>query len=185
MKRQVHFDKGNVLEKKDNFVILIEKLEKMEQLQKVDLSIIEILDELIRNCKETENFWVESENLPVDTSFLLYHSTRNSRLVLERMKNRFISAVEKNENPHIISDAIQIAPLVIELCEMAFSLKKRPITPEVLSFISNRLKLLRNTAYKLSMMPSPEEEIAEIDKKKFKKRFSRFAEALQAMFIEA
>lgn len=173
------------MEKKDNFTILIEKLEKMEQLQKVDVSIVEILDDLIKECKETERFWIENENLPIDTSFLLYHSTRNSRLVLEKMKNRFIMAAKKGENPHVISDSIEIVPIVSELYEATLSLKERPITLEILSFISNRLKLLRNVAYKVSMLPSPEEEIAEVDKAKFKKRFSRFAETLQAMFIEA
>jgi hypothetical protein len=173
------------LEKKDNFTVLIEKLEKMEQLQKVDVSVVEILDELIKECKATEHFWIENENVPIDTSFLLYHSTRNSRLVLEKMKNRFIMAAKKGENPHVISDSIEIVPIVSELYEATLSLKERPITPEVLSFISNRLKLLRNVAYKVSMLPSPEEEIAEVDKAKVKKRFSRFAETLQAMFIEA
>ena len=173
------------MEKKDNFTVLIEKLEKMEQLQKVDVSVVEILDELIKECKATEHFWIENENVPIDTSFLLYHSTRNSRLVLEKMKNRFIMAAKKGENPHVIFDSIEIVPIVSELYEATLSLKERPITPEVLSFISNRLKLLRNVAYKVSMLPSPEEEIAEVDKAKVKKRFSRFAETLQAMFIEA
>ncbi|MBS7635733.1 hypothetical protein KEJ37_00065 [Candidatus Bathyarchaeota archaeon] len=173
------------MEKKDNFTVLIEKLERMEQLQKIDASVVKILDELIENCKEAERFWVESERTPVDISFLLYHSTRNSRLVLEKMKNRFITATKKNENPHVIADSIEIVPILSELYEATLSLKERPITPEILSFISNRLKLLRNMAHKVSMMPSPEEEIAEIDKAKFKKRFSHFAETLQAMFIEA
>lgn len=172
------------METKDNFAVLIEKLEKMGQLQKVDTSIVEILDDLIKKCKETERFWIESKNLPIDTSFLLYHTTRNSRLVLEKMKNRFVMAA-KNENPHIIFDSMEIVPIVSELYEATLSLKERPITPEVLSYLSNRLKSLRNVAYKVSMMPSPEEEIAGVDKVKFKKRFSRFAETLQAMFIEA
>jgi hypothetical protein len=172
------------LEKKGDFTVLIEKLEGMEQRQEADASIIEILDELIKNCRERERFWVESE-LPIDSSFLLYHSARNTRLVLEKMKNRFIMAVKSDENPHIISDSLEIIPILSELYDATLPLKEQPFSPEVLSFISNRLRLLRNMAYKVSMMPSPEEEIAGIDREKFKKRFSRFAETLQAMFIEA
>ncbi|MBC7112708.1 MAG: hypothetical protein H5T34_01580 [Candidatus Methanomethyliales bacterium] len=173
------------MEKKGNFVALIEKLERMEQLKVVDISVLEILDDLIKDCKETELFWIENRNLPIDTSFLLYHSTRNSRLVLEKMRDRFITARKNKENPHIISDSIEIVPILSELYEATLSLRDRPITPEVLSFISNRLRLLRNIAHRVSMMPSPEEEIAKIDKEKFKKHFSRFAETLQVMLIEA
>jgi hypothetical protein len=173
------------LEANDSFADLIERLERMKQLQKVDTSVVEILDELIRKCKETERFWIESENLPVDTSFLLYHSTRNSRLVLEKMKDRFIMAAKKGENPHVISDSMEVVPILSELYEATSLLRERPIAPEVLSFISNRLKTLRNVAYKVSMLPSPEEEIAEVDRAKFKKHFGRFAETLQAMLIEA
>jgi hypothetical protein len=100
------------------------------------------------------------------------------------MKQRFILAAQRNENPHVISDSIQVVPILSELCEAILALKERVITPELLSFISNRLKLLRNIASNVSMIPSLEEEIKGIDKKKFKSRFSRFAEDLQAIFIE-
>lgn len=178
------------MKEEDVFAILLQQLEKMEEAQKVDISVADTLNDLIQKCKIDEQFWIKNEKMPIDASFLLYHCVRNSRLILEKMKQRFLSAYEKNENPHVIEDSIQVIPVLSEICEAISALKEKEpiISPEILSIISNRLKSLlkslRTVAANASMLPSPEEELKGVDKRKIKRRFSRFADALQAMFIE-
>lgn len=156
----------------------------MEKSRKVDVSVINTLDSLIESCEKIEQSWIENKEIPIKSSFLLYHASRNSRLVLEKMKERFITASEIYENPGIINDSMLVVPILNGLCDLIFSLTKRAITPEMHSFVSKRLRLLRNTASNVSLLPSPEEEIKGVDRRKLKRRFSRFADTLQAMFIE-
>ncbi|MEX2705365.1 MAG: hypothetical protein Q6352_008910 [Candidatus Freyrarchaeum guaymaensis] len=175
---------GIELEKGNDFKTLLEQLEQMNETQKVDISVVKVLDSLIEDCRTNERFWIKNEKIPIETSFLLYHSTRNSRLILEKMKQRFILADEKEDNPHIVSDALQVVPVLNELYEVISALKYLEIKTELLSFLSSKLRQLRNVASIASMIPSPEEEIKEIDKKKLKRRFSRFADTIQVIFIE-
>ncbi|MBM5805791.1 MAG: hypothetical protein FJZ49_07015 [Candidatus Verstraetearchaeota archaeon] len=168
----------------NDFVSLVDLLGKMEEEKKVDVSIVGVLDKLIANCKSDERFWAEREDMPVDESFLLYHSVRNSRLILQKMKTQFISAEKNHENPIVIDHAIEVAPLLSELFQSICSLKEQAITPQKISFISNKLKALRNMANRFGMLPSPKEELTEINKEKLERSFSRFADTVRAMFVE-
>jgi len=71
----------------------------MEQLQKVDVSIVEILDELIKKCKETERFWIVNENLPIDTSLLIVSLNTKFSSRTGKMKNRFVMAAKRVKAP--------------------------------------------------------------------------------------
>lgn len=172
------------MEKGNSFTILVQRLETMEETKEVDISVVEILDKLIEDCKESEKFWIKKGGIAIEKSFLLYHASRNSRLILEKMKERFVLAGKKHENPRIISDSLALVPLLSELCFILFSLRKRRITSELYGVVSQRVRLLRNAAYNVSMLPSPEEEMKGLDRTRLEKRFNRFADTLQAMFVE-
>lgn len=175
---------GNKLEKIDSFTNLFHQLEIMEKSRKVDLSVIGVLDGLVEDCRRMEKFWIENEQIPVEDSYLLYHATRNSRLIFGKMKERFVLASEKHENPKVIEDSLMVAPLLGELHSTVVSLMNRVVTPELQFLISHRLRLLRNIASNVSMLPSPEEEMKGIDRRKLKRRFNRFTNTLQAMLVE-
>jgi len=168
----------------NTFEILFQKLQDMEESQKIDLSVVDLINSLIENCKDDEKFWVKNEKIPLEVSFLLYHSTRNARLVLEKMKDRFLKAEEKHENPKIVSDSITVMPALATLCNIIFSLKGKTITPEIQSFVLKRLKALRSTADEANLLPSPEEEMKTVNRRKLKGRFNRFANTLRAMLVE-
>ena len=167
-----------------SFTNLIRVIEKMEDSKTVDPTVIGVLDELIESCEEAQRYWVEREELPIEDSFILYHASRNSRLVLEKMKERFLSAEERHENPEVIGDSLLVLPHLSELCSIVSFLTKRELTPESRLLISQRLRLLRNAASNVSMLPSPEEEKQGLDRKKLKRRFDRFTSTLQAIFLE-
>lgn len=175
---------GLEMENKSASAGLIQLLESMEETQVVDLSITGIIDNLISDCSSTELYWMKSD-IPIETSFLMYHSSRNSRIILEKMKQRFIESVEKHENPAVIGDSLQVAPMLSELHQAVSFLKERKMAPEMYSLLSKRLKALRSVASDVSMLPSAEEELRSVDKKKLKRRFGRFADTVQAMFIES
>lgn len=167
-----------------SFTNLIRVIEKMEDSKKVDPAVIGVLDKLIESCKEIQKYWVEREDLPIEDSFILYHASRNSRLVLEKMKKRFLLAEERHENPEVIDDSLLMLPHLSELCSIVSFFTKRELTPESRLLISQRLRLLRDSASNVSMLPSPEEEKKGLNREKLKRRFDRFTNTLQAMFFE-
>lgn len=172
------------MEKTSYLELLYHQLDKMNEHQKVDVSVVETIDKIIKVCQDTEEFWMTNESIPIENAFLLYHASRNVRLVFEKMKERFIVAEEKHENPGVVTDSLKMFPLLNSLCYAVFSLRTMRINSESMSIISQRLRLLRKMALETSMFPSPEEELKELDKSKLKKCFKKFTNSLQAMFVE-
>ena len=166
------------------FEEILAKLEIMEEACKVDASIVEDLDGLIKFCEDKEQEWVSNEEIEARDAFQLFHATRNSRLILNKMKKRFITSGEMHDNPKVVSDAIRILPAIRDICEILSSISEKYVTPEILSFLSKKLRNLRNLALQTSMLPSLEEEISGLDKRKLRSRFNRIITNLQAKYIE-
>lgn len=162
---------------------LSEQLQKMEKAGKVDVSIVNTLDKLIDVCQSTENFWRDDEKVTIQSSFLLYHASRNARIIIKKMKQRFIEAEEKHENPAVLHESLAIIPSLSELCATVSSLTTQTLTNELVNIVSEKLEYLRDIAFVHSLLPTPEEEMEELDKNRLKKRFGQFADTLQAMFI--
>ena len=156
-----------------------------QETGKTDKSIFGIFDTIIEHCKKAEEFWIERKDIPVESAFLLYHSTRNSRLILEKMKDRFLLAEEKKENPKVAEDSLFVFPYLNELCFLTSSLKEKNVTPKLKIVISQKLEALRSVASTYSMLPSPEEEIKGLDRKEMRKCFLNLSQSLQAMFGES
>lgn len=171
------------MEKEDHLESLYHQLTKMDETQKVDVSVVDVINELIQASKSSEEFWIKSEGVSVEDAFLLFHASRNIRLIFEKMEERFSLAEEKHENPQVVTDSLRIFPLLNSLCYTVFSLKKMRINSGTISMVSQKLRLLRKMALETSMFPSPEEELKELDKIELRKRFTKFADALQAMFV--
>lgn len=124
------------MEEKGHFAILSEQLQKMERVDEVDISVVDTLNKMIEDCRLRERFWIENEGKPVDLAFLLYHASRNSRIILEKMKQRFFEAKEKHENPRVIGDSLVIMPFLSELCFTISYSMKREVTDELQNLIS-------------------------------------------------
>jgi hypothetical protein len=156
----------------------------MDECQKVDISVVDVINNLIKTCTNSEEFWMKNEDVPVEYAFLLFHASRNIRLIFEKMKERFICAEKKHENPQVVTDSLRIFPLLNSLCYTVFSLRKIRLNSKSILMVSQRLRLLRKMALETSMFPSPEEELKELDRAQLRKRFRKFADNLQAMFVE-
>jgi len=168
----------------NSLFILAEQIKKMQETKEVDISVVHIIDELIESCKHYEEFWVKDESVPIENAFLFYHALRNSRLVLEKMNERFKVAVERHENPKIINDSFAVVPVLSELCSTVFSLAKKEITYELKNLVSYRVRVLRDIASDNSMLPSSEEEMRGLNEKRLKERLTHFADSLRVMLGE-
>jgi len=160
---------------------LSEQLQKMESLEKVDLSIVDTIDKLINSCISTENFWRDNEQITIHNSFLLYHASRNAQIILKKMRKRFIEAEKMHENPSVVHDSICIIPPLSELCATLSFLAKQILNKQLIDNVSEIVEYLRDVAYANDLLPTPKEEMEEIDQENLKKRFGEFAGTLQAM----
>ena len=160
------------------------KLEKMEESQKVDLSIISELDALMRRFKELELFWVRNKKVKIDDSFMLYHCARNCRNILGKMKNRFLESHEKQLNPQVVRDSSSVVSSMHTLFDLVGMPSEEPVAPEKINLILNRLKEMRDIASNVSMLPSYQEETKDLNVLQLRKQFIGMAKSLQAEFFE-
>lgn len=170
------------LEKQNPLNELTAQLQKMEESSIVDLAVLKTLDELIDSCHSAESFWKDNKKVSIQDSFWIYHASRNVRIILEKMKKRFTEAEEKHENPAVVHESIAVIPPLSEICASIFFLTERAPTKELVNMLSEKVAYLRETAYINSLLPTPEEEMKELDKKRLQNRFDQFANTLQAMF---
>jgi hypothetical protein len=160
------------------------KLEEMEEQQKVDLSIINELDILMRRFKELELFWIENRKMKIDDAFILYHCARNCWNILNKMKTRFLEAHEKHLNPQVVRDSSSVISSIHTLYDLVGTPSEEPLSPEKMTLILNRLKEIRDIASNVSMLPSYQEETKDLNVLQLKKQFISMAKSLQAEFFE-
>jgi len=137
----------------------------------------------IAESAKRERFWLSNREIPPQTAFVLYHAARNTRMVLERMHQRFVQATEMHENPKVVDDAITVFPELSEMCGFIDSLQKAEIRPELLEFVRRRIRTLRSTAQKVQMLPSTEEEVKTVDKQDLAKELGDIAESLRLNLV--
>jgi hypothetical protein len=163
---------------------VLKSLESMSQARKVDLAILRDLDSLATEMTDCSDKWLTEGTLLREDAFLVYHSVRNMSIIIGKAKQRFEHAAEKGENPSVVNDALTVFPYLIDLYEMLCSLKNKTFSPEIRRAIWRRLRLLRETSRKASMLPSTSEEVKGLDVALVRKELSSFASALQAVVSE-
>jgi hypothetical protein len=142
-------------------------LNRMETEGIVDPSFVKKIDTLDLELTKMKKYWVEQKAVPVSSAFIFYSAMHNGKLVLSKMKKRFISATETGtgDNPGIACDSQLIIPIIAELYQKTVQAAEEKERLNV--FLTNEmLKLvpsLRTTAKLVSLLPTPEEEAKEID----------------------
>jgi hypothetical protein len=145
----------------------------MEDKGKIDLAILPKFDELIGLAKNQERMLDSEGNGDRMTTFSRFHSWRNCRLVLSKMKDCFSKAQSEGNNPDVALDALEVLPTLVS----SFSiLATREADPNSLL---EQSQLLRETAAKVGMLPELSEEMAEVDRKELTRKLSQFTEALR------
>jgi hypothetical protein len=167
------------MKQEDVCSILATKLGEMQTSRKVDLSSLEIIKTAIDKSAEREDYWLSNKKIALQSAFVLYHAARNTRIVLEKMYERFLHAAEMRENPKVVDDAMSVIPELSEMCGYVDSLQNIKITAEVLEFVRRRTRNLRNTAQRVEMLPSIEEEMKAVDRKALARELNSVAEDLR------
>ncbi len=163
-------------------LVLLSKIESklldMEEKKRVDLAILSYLDELIGLAKSQERALDVNENAGKMDVFGQFHSWRNCRLVLSKMKDRFHEAEARHENPVVAINALDVLPALV----ISFGLL---YTKDADSHaLLEQSRILRETAAKANMLPDLHEEIKEVDPKELSRGLSRITETLGSELLE-
>ena len=167
------------MEKTDACMLLSSKLEEMQVSRRLDPSSLGIMQTAIGECDQKEKFWLSNKSISPQAAFVFYHATRNTRLILEKMHERFVHASELHENPKVVDDAMIVFPELSEMCNFMGSLQKAEIKPEMLEYVRRRIRALRNTAQRVQMWPSIEEEMKAVNKDELAKELGAVADDLR------
>jgi hypothetical protein len=133
--------------------------------------------------KAREDYWVSCKEVPQQTAFVMYHASRNNRIILEKMQSRFVTTAERHENPKVVDDAMLVYPELNEMCTFIDTLKTAKISDSLLEFVRKRTRNLRNTAEKADMFPSFAEESKKVNKSELTKQFNAIAEDLRLNLV--
>ena len=158
-------------------------LEAMQVSRKLDETAFPTIQTTIEESKQREDYWISSMEITPQIAFVMYHAARTTRIVLEKMYDRFMNATKKHDNPKVVDDAIAVYPEVNELCHFIDSLQKAEIPENMAEFVRRRTRNLRNTAQKVSMFPSTKEELQKVNKDEFAKEFSDIATDLRLNLV--
>jgi hypothetical protein len=166
------------------FYSIYEKLDIMDQEKKVDLSILKDFQKLQEEFSVIEAKCIENKKLALEDAFLIYHASRSSRMILEKIGKRFKEAKEKHENPQVVDLSKMVLPCMNDLYNLIISSFKYKLSENMRTLILQRLKTLRDAAAASSMLPTIVEEKKGISKIKLRDSFKRLADNLQAMLNE-
>lgn len=171
------------MEKKDTCAYLLNKLEEMQVSRRLDPSSLEIMQIAIKETEQKESFWLSNKEISPQTAFVLYHASRNMRMVLEKMHERFDHATKMHENPKVVDDAMTVFPELSEICGFVDFLQEAEIKPDTLEYVRRRIRALRNTAQKVGMLPTIEEEVKAVNKVELAKEFGDLAKNLRLNLV--
>src|SRR5487761_326793 len=133
---------------------IVDALNKMEERKEVDISIVKDLEELTASFEKSEQRWLES--LDTKLSFYFYYAARNAILIISRMMERFLKAKEKQDNPVVAEDSLEIVGILGEILDLTQEGKADQYVAE---FVINRTRQLREIAASTGLLQSEEKEL--------------------------
>ena len=151
------------------------QLQKMEETKEIDLSIIPIIEELMTDCQDNENWWANNNKERIENNFAPYHAFRNLRLILKMIKEKLETAKERHSNPIEAENTLSILPTMLSLYDFAFSLKDKQIDNNIKTNIYLRSRYLRDLASSYSFLPTLKEEVTGITKSRLKIKISQIS----------
>lgn len=137
---------------------ITENLHNMETTGKVDLNILQDLNELRNLLQQLKNKWLDNRSTD---SYYFYQGLRNIELMLNKMQERFEHAPEKNDNPKIAEDSQILFRVVDDLLAITES---DNITTEMINKVLRKTRDLRDTASKQNLIEPVEVDEESVDK---------------------
>jgi len=73
-----------------DFITLLHRFEEMATEDRVDLTVVPLMNQIIVSLKEREDRWARNRKVRRESAFVIFHGYRNLRLILQKMRNRVI-----------------------------------------------------------------------------------------------
>jgi len=140
-------------------------LHNMEATGKVNLEIIDKLNQLRKLLDEQKNKWLKIENTD---SYYFYQGLKNIELMLDKMEYRFKHAPELHDNPKIAADSQILFTFVNDLIQITESNK---MDNGAINNVLHKTQILRNAAVHQNLIESPEVDDELIDKENLRLQF--------------
>lgn len=166
------------------FIPIYDKLGIMEEKNTVNLDILADFDRLKDEFSAFEKECIGKTQLSTEDAFLLFHASRSSRMILDKIEARFKEARERHENPVVVDLSKMVFPSLNDLYNLIISTKCSTLSGTQRESILQRLKILRDVAATTSMLPTINDEKKSVSKIELKKSFKDVADNLQAMLNE-
>ena len=165
-------DEINVFEAFGN---IAKSIELAEQVGKVDLEILEPLKIVYSEFEKISDHWLDSDyDEQFEDVFPLYHMSRNCKLVLYKMIQRFELAPSVKDDPKVASDASMVLPLLIDMFNVLEECKSGAMAVnESRGF--DRTRNLRKIAKEVNMLSDGFDDIKTIPADVKKKGYEVFA----------
>jgi len=146
-------------------------LNQMEAKGSIDSSFMARIDTLNSELTKMRQYWIDQKEISIGSAFIFYSAMHNSKLVLRKMKERFKSAETTGDNPGVACDSLLVMPIISEVYQKAAQAaeEKRRLNPFLPNEMLKLVSTLRTTAKLVSLLPTLEEEVKEIDENQLKK----------------
>lgn len=153
--------------------------------KKIKPEVLMALDKGIRIFSDYEKFWARQKNIPIQTAFLCYLASRNSRMILTRMKDKFEEAQSKKENPRVVWEAESLILTIWELHNKITEVSETVpnISPLKVSKFLELVSSLRRSAGKVGMLPAAKEELVGFNRKMIEKEFDKLDSRIGVMIL--
>jgi hypothetical protein len=164
---------------------IFEILSNAEKTKKINPEILERLGEAINRFEEFENFWSTNKKIPLKTAFLCYFTSRNSKMILKKMLDKFREAESRKENPKVASESVGLMYSIFEIHEKLQEVKLTgtDISPLKVSRIMELAYSLRQSANQVDMLPTINEELSEFDRSIVEKEFGTLDSSIGARIV--
>ena len=151
---------------------LKDSLNSMEETGKVDLSILDKLNNLRDLAENIQTKWAENPN---PDGFYFYHAAKNVELVLNGMMDRFKKSHEANDNPQIATDSLKLLPALERALEIADT---DEITPQTINIASDRADQLHDVAIETNLNKALAQSRDSVDIEFIRPKFNKIIEYL-------
>jgi hypothetical protein len=141
-----------------DLVNIIRLSEGMESSGKVDVSVIPLVENVLRFTGQKER---EARKSPTSSeeSFVRYHAWRNMGIIASSLKTRFENSSKGHDNPQVAIDALSTLPDFQRLAALVLELENKKIDLKTRLLVLDQVSRLRDTACRSNLIDQSKSEL--------------------------
>jgi len=134
----------------------------MEVDGRINMRIFWKLGELDEWFRAAERSYTENKRMPVEYSSMMIRAARNARQVNAKL-TKILKKVEAEENNSLLAvDALHVFTSLLPVIAILEESDQEPYTYEKRHNALEKIRILRETAFEASMLPSQRDKMREI-----------------------